>query len=125
MRKKGKQERYKKWKEMSSGLMGITGMDAWMLKNPMATLEEIEKALDERILTLRAQMLEDAIMQANRQENWEGIAKAGRPKCEKCGAVLIARGNRTRILQTSGGQEVKMERKYVSCPDCGQGFFSR
>jgi hypothetical protein len=123
MRKKNKQERDKKWKEMSSGLMGVTGMTEWMSQHPTATLEEIEEALDERILTLRAQMLEDAITQASKQEDWEGRAKEDRPKCEQCGTPVIARGKRTRILQTSGGQEVKIERRYVSCPDCGEGFF--
>src|SRR5262245_315705 len=99
MRKKNKQKRDGKWKEMSSGLMDVTGMTEWMSQHPKATLEEIEEALDERILTLRAQMLEDAMMQASRQEDWEGMAKEDRPKCEQCGAVLIARGKRTRFLQ--------------------------
>lgn len=123
MRRKRKQEREGKWKEMSAGLMGITGMQAWMEQHPVSSLEEIEEALDERIQMLRAQMLEDAIMQATKQEDWKGVSKEKRPKCERCGVTLIARGKRTRILQTSGGQEVKIERSYGSCPDCGQGFF--
>ena len=123
MRKKRKQEREGKWKEMSRGLMGITGMEEWVAQHPAATLQEIEEALDERILTLRAQMLEDAMMQVTRQEDWKVLAKEDRPKCERCGVALIARGKRTRILQTSGGQEVKIERSYGSCPDCRQGFF--
>jgi ribosomal protein S27AE len=123
MRKKNKQKREGKWKEMSDGLMGITGMEEWIERNPTSTLEEIEEALDERILELRAQMLEDVIMRISQQEDWKGVSKEERPKCERCGVALIARGKRTRILQTSGGQEVKIERSYGSCPDCGQGFF--
>ncbi|MEO7021264.1 MAG: hypothetical protein ABI234_13995 [Ktedonobacteraceae bacterium] len=26
-------------------------------------------------------------------------------------------------MQTSGGQQVKIERKYGTCPQCGQGIF--
>ena len=123
MRKKNKQEREEKWKEMSGGLMQMTGMSEWLAEHPHATLEEIEEALDGRMSILRAQMLEDAVIKVSQQENWRDASKEERPKCEGCGAALIARGKRTRLLQTSGGQQVKLERSYVSCPDCGQGFF--
>jgi predicted RNA-binding Zn-ribbon protein involved in translation (DUF1610 family) len=123
VRRKKKQEREKKWGEMSGGLMQLLGMNEWLLQHPAATLEEIEASLDERMSVLRAQMLEDAVMNVSQQENWRDASKEERPKCEGCGAALIARGKRTRLLQTSGGQQVKLERSYVSCPDCGQGFF--
>jgi ribosomal protein S27AE len=124
MRKKNKQEREGKWKEMSGGLMQVTGMNEWIAEHPHATLEETEKVLDERMSIVRAQMLEDAISEMGRQESWKDAPKEKRPKCERCGAALIARGKRTRFLQTSGGEQVKIERSYTSCPDCGQGFFS-
>jgi predicted RNA-binding Zn-ribbon protein involved in translation (DUF1610 family) len=123
MRKKKKQEREEKWKEMSGGLMQVTGMSEWLVEHPNATLEEIEEALDGRISILRAQMLEDAVIKVSQQEDLRDVPKEKRPKCEGCGTALIARGKRTRLLQTSGGQQVKIERSYASCPDCGQGFF--
>jgi hypothetical protein len=103
--------------------MQMTGMSEWLAEHPHATLEEIEEALDGRMSILRAQMLEDAVIKVSQQENWKEVPKEKRPKCERCGAALIARGKRTRLLQTSGGQQVRIERNYVSCPDCGQGFF--
>jgi ribosomal protein S27AE len=108
---------------MSGGLMQMTGMSEWIAEHPNATLEETEAVLDERISILRAKMLEGAIIEMNRRENWKDAPKEHRPKCERCGAALIARGKRMRLLQTSGGQQVKIERSYASCPDCGQGFF--
>jgi RNase P subunit RPR2 len=43
--------------------------------------------------------------------------------CEQCGQALQARGRARRRWQTHGGQEVEVERTYVSCSQCGGGFF--
>ena len=82
MRKKKKQEREKKWKEMSGGLMQVTGMSEWLAEHPNATLEEIEEVLDGRISILRAQMLEDAVVKVSQQEDLRDVPKEKRPKCE-------------------------------------------
>src|SRR5437016_5251803 len=42
---------------------------------------------------------------------------------EQCGQALQARGRAKRRWQTHGGQEVEVERTYVSCSQCGGGFF--
>jgi YgiT-type zinc finger domain-containing protein len=43
--------------------------------------------------------------------------------CEQCGQPLQARGRAKRRWQTHGEQQVEVERTYVSCPQCGSGFF--
>ena len=43
--------------------------------------------------------------------------------CEPRGQPLQARGRAKRRWQTHGGQQVEVERTYVSCPQCGGGFF--
>src|SRR6266481_4912163 len=42
---------------------------------------------------------------------------------EQCGQPLQARGRARRRWQTQGGQQVEVERTYVTCPQCGGGFF--
>lgn len=83
---------------------------------------EIEEAIDERLAKLRAQMMEDA-MRMSEQAEWSQEPREQRPRCEHCGAALLARGKQTLWLQTSDGQEVKLERTYGTCPQCGQGVF--
>jgi hypothetical protein len=42
--------------------------------------------------------------------------------CEKCGQPRHSRGRAKRWWQIHGGQEVEVERTYVTCPQCGGGF---
>ena len=48
----------KQWQKLSDETMEELG--EWREQNPKATLREIEKALDERIMKLRAKVLEEA-----------------------------------------------------------------
>ena len=122
MRRKRNQEREAKWQGMSDEMMILTGMMDWRQQHPKATLREIEEAIDERLAKLRAQMLEDAVHMSERAE-WSQDPQEQRPRCEHCGMPLLARGKQTRFLQTNGGQDVKLERTYGTCPQCGQGVF--
>ena len=92
----------------------------WRAAHPKATLAEIEHAVDEQMYRLRARMIEQA---AQASAAAESDASQGRV-CEQCGQPLQARGRAKRRWQTHGGQEVEVERTYVSCPQCGGGFFS-
>jgi RNase P subunit RPR2 len=91
----------------------------WRAPHPHATLAEIEQAADEQIHRLRAHMLEQAAQAsaAAESEASQGLV------CEQCGRPLQARGRAKRRWQTQGGQQVEVERAYVSCPQCGGGFF--
>ncbi len=91
----------------------------WRAAHPRATLAEIEYAVDEQMNRLRARMIEQAAQAsaAAESETSQGLV------CEQCGQALQARGRAKRRWQTHGGQEVEVERTYVTCPQCGGGFF--
>lgn len=91
----------------------------WRQSHAQATLAQIERAVDEQMNRLRAQLIEE-VAQASAAAGSE--SNAGRV-CEQCGQPLQARGRARRRWQTQGGQQVEVERTYVSCPRCGGGFF--
>jgi YgiT-type zinc finger domain-containing protein len=105
------------WKDQ--GEEALATVAQWRVAHPKATLAEIEQAVDEQIHRLRAQMIEQAAQAsaAAESEASQGLV------CEQCGQALQARGRARRRWQTQGGQQVEVERTYVSCPQCGSGFF--
>ena len=105
------------WK--GQGEEAVATVAQWRGAHPKATLAEIEQAVDEQIHRLRAQMIEQAAQAsaAAESEVSQGLV------CEQCGQPLQARGRARRRWQTQGGQQVEVERTYVTCPQCGGGFF--
>jgi RNase P subunit RPR2 len=105
------------WK--GQGEEAVATVAQWRVAHPKATLAEIEQAVDEQIHRLRAQMIEQAAQAsaAAESEVSQGLV------CEQCGQPLQARGRARRRWQTQGGQQVEVERTYVTCPQCGGGFF--
>ena len=91
----------------------------WRAAHPKATLAEVEQAVDEQMNRLRARMIEQAAQAsaAAESEVSQGLV------CEQCGQSLQARGRAKRRWRTQGGQEVEVERSYVTCPQGGGGFF--
>ena len=91
----------------------------WRVAHPQATLAEIEQAVDEQLNRLRARLIEQAAQAsaAAESEASQGLV------CDQCGQALQARGRARRQWQTHGGQQVEVERTYVTCPPCGGGFF--
>jgi hypothetical protein len=108
------------WRELSEDV--LTGMKAWRLQHPRATLSEIEAALDERLARLRARMLEDAA-RASAAAEWDAARGETPPVCPQCGTPLQARGGHPRQLQTHGGQSLTLQREYGVCPKCRTGLF--
>ncbi len=100
----------------------LSGMKAWRDQHPKATFNEIEEALDERLATLRARMLQDAAL-ASTASDWSQAAPEERPVCPLCGNRLVARGKKTRRLHTQGGKEITLSRSYGVCATCESGFF--
>lgn len=101
----------------------LTGMKEWRLQHPRATLREIEVALDERLARMRARMLEDAAMASTAAE-WEEADKSEHPVCPACGQEVKGGGVVSgRCLQTQGGQEITLKRRYGVCAHCGVRFF--
>src|SRR5712692_497669 len=105
------------WQEQAEEAMAAVAQ--WRVAHPQATLAEIEQAVDEQMNRLRARMIEQAAQAsaAAESEASQGLV------CEQCGQPLQARGRAKRRWQTHGGQQVEVERTYVSCPQCGGGFF--
>ncbi len=108
---------HERWKEQGEGTFAAVAQ--WRAAHPQATLAEIEQAVDEQLNRLRARMIEQAAQAsaAAESEASQGLV------CEQCGQPLQARGRAKRRWQTHGGQQVEVERTYVSCPQCGGGFF--
>ncbi len=108
------------WRVLSESV--FEEMESWRKEHPTATFKEIEDELDARISGMRAQMLTD-LAQLSPKRDWSGQEPEKRPQCPHCGTVLQARGQHERCLETQGGHEVKLSRKYGTCPQCGSGFF--
>lgn len=108
----------KEWREISEEI--LVGMTEWRQQHPKATFGEIEEELDQRLSELRARMLADLAV-TSASADWGAGSEA--PVCPHCGARLQAKGKKKRRLQTRGGREVKLEREYGVCPQCGQGIF--
>jgi|SRR5579859_1402314 len=105
------------WKEQAEE--AVLTVAQWRGAHPQATLAEIEQAVDEQMNRLRARLIEQAAQAsaAADSEASQGLV------CEQCGQALQARGRARRRWQTQGGQQVEVERTYVTCPQCGGGFF--
>ena len=118
-KKKNKGERSAQMQAVSAGLQDVLGMNQWRAAHPKATLREIEEAVDAQVNQLRAQLIQELVHMGEVGE-W---SEEERARCERCGTVLVARGKQMRYLQTNGGEALKLERSYGTCPDCGQGIF--
>jgi ribosomal protein S27AE len=99
-----------------------SGMADWRAAHPKATFSEIEAALDERLNRLRARLLADLAL-ASTASDVQAASREERPRCERCGTVMQARGPSERKLLTQGGAEVRLQRSYATCPRCGDGAF--
>src|SRR5258706_10088939 len=116
--KKNQRERSEQMQQVSAGLRDVLGMTQWRKEHPKATWAEIEAAVDERINQVRAQLIEDMV-QMGESEPWKERPQEERPQCRTCGKPLVARGEQTRFVQTSGVAAIKLSRPYGSCPQCG------
>ncbi len=112
--------RFAEWGPLSDEV--ISEMSEWRRLHPRATLTEIETALDACLHRLRAQMLSD-LAQSSPLADLAALPPAERPHCPSCGVPLQARGRKTRHLQTTGGQDLPIERSHATCPACGAGLF--
>ena len=99
-----------------------TGMADWRAAHPKATFSEIEAALDERLNQVRARVLADLAM-ASTAADLQAASAAERPRCARCGVVLQAQGQSDRGVLTQGGAEVRLQRSYATCPQCGERSF--
>ena len=93
------------------------GMGEWQREHPKATFTEIERALDERLYKVRAKILEEMVKE--REASLRGSVE----RCPECENKLKDAGKRKRQITTAGDQSIEMERRYLTCPECGAGLF--
>ena len=109
-----------RWRRLSEAV--LTGMQDWRAAHPRATFAEMEAAVDERLNTLRARMLEDLAL-ASRATHLGAADAPECPACPTCGGRLQARGRQTRTVTVQGEQPVRLRRTYAVCSACGTGLF--
>lgn len=102
--------------------LGLMEMKEWQEAHPRATLAEIESAVAVRWARVQAKVVE-ARVQARAAPPINSQAEAVRPRCPQCGQALQGRGRHRRRVQTTGNQEITLEREYAVCPACGTGLF--
>ena len=108
----------KGWRELSAET--LSGMAEWRKQHPKATLREIEKALDERMMKLRAKVLEEAA-QLSEMQTWTESEDV--PICPDCKKALEFRVKGKRELQTQGGHSIQLERDTASVQNADRAFF--
>lgn len=109
-----------RWSEDAGSVW--VGLADWRAAHPKATFREIEAELDARLNQMRARVLADLAL-ASAATGLQAASRAERPRCATCRTVLRARGASDRTLLTQGGAEVRLERSYATCPQCGDGSF--
>jgi len=110
----------RRWNALAEEVM--TGMAEWRVQHPRATFRQIETALDERLARMRARMLQDLAL-ASSAADWDQVPEHEHPRCPQCGQPLERESKHTRHLQTQGGQDLALERRYGTCLACGAGLF--
>lgn len=94
-------------------------MEVWRQAHARATFAEIEAAVEERLSTLRAELIEQEIAMKAAAEATDG---SERPRCPTCGQPTEA-WMRERRVTVQGNCPVQLRRRYVVCPACGVGHF--
>lgn len=87
----------------------------WREANPQASFDEIAEQVTPRRRALMGELLGELAKQ-------EGDGRYARVVCEECGEEMEASGRRSREVIHSEG-EVRLERAYHHCGECGRGFF--
>jgi len=109
-----------RWQQLADEV--YTGMKEWRLAHPRASLSAIEAALDARLASVRARLLQDIALTSAAAD----VAHAPpteRSRCPECGHGLEARGQEVRTLTTTGDRSITLPRSRAVCPACEAGLF--
>jgi ribosomal protein S27AE len=109
-----------RWQPLSQEV--THAMKEWRVAHPRATFREMESALDLQLARLRTQMLQDLAL-SSPSVDVPTLPASERPTCPTCGVRLEAQGTQVRTLLTEHDQTIELTRSYVTCPQCGAGFF--
>jgi RNase P subunit RPR2 len=107
-------------RDMSDEL--IREMKIWNASHPGASFLEIEVKARELASKLEARLIQDSAQEREKEHRLEREEK-DRSTCPNCHVVLLSRGKHVRRLQGTMGREIQLERTYMTCPQCGTGFF--
>jgi YgiT-type zinc finger domain-containing protein len=91
-----------------------SALASWRATHPHATFAEIEEAVEEQIVRIRARMLEQVVADGPSHDH---------PICRACGATMVPRSEGVRELTVAGDEAVHLQRPYAVCPSCGAGLF--
>jgi len=98
-------------------------MKGWRREHRKATFNDIESTVDEKLAGIRAQIMEDLVLDSGSRE-WAGKPAAERPKCPACGAPsLQSNGEKKRRLTTEHEQTIELRRSQGRCAECGASLF--
>ena len=89
-------------------------LTAWHATHPDATFAEIEQAVEGQLDQIRTQLV------GERTGPRVGEAQ---PLCPHCGGTMRSQTRRSREVVLRGDQVLKLDRAYLVCPSCGEGFF--
>ena len=92
-------------------------LDRWETAHPEATMREIELRVEQAMAQLGVQIMADIAM------GRETTMRPADMRCPKCGNPTIRRGRRERQLKGAHDEAVVVTRGYVTCRECGHGFF--
>lgn len=109
------QEQKAKWTDEMAAIGDE--LKRWEAEHPKATMREIELRVEQAMAQLGVQVMAGLAM--GREAN----ARADKVCCPKCGGPTIRRGHRPRQLKGAHDESVVLTRQYVTCPQCGHGFF--
>ena len=87
---------------------------AWHATHPDATFAELEAAVEDQLARVRAHLL------AERSGPRAGETA---PACRVCGTTMLPRTRAKRTLTLRGDAALELERDYLVCPSCEEGFF--
>jgi hypothetical protein len=110
----------KRWRERSEDV--LSGMKAWRLAHPKATLRESEEAAAERMSRREAQLVQGTAL-ASPQRTGSQLPEEEHPRCRVCELLLRECGEHTRTLQGTGGKAIALKRHDGTGSLCGAGLF--
>ena len=106
-------------KEKWIGEMEAIGeeLERWETEHPDAMMRDIELRVEQAMAQLGVQIMAELAMTRERRSNGEA------EHCPRCGGPTIRRGRRQRQLKGAHDESVVLTRGYVTCQECGHGFF--
>jgi hypothetical protein len=102
-----------------TGEMAAIGeeLERWQAEHPNATMRDIELRVEQAMSQMGVQIMAELAMTRERRSSSEAV------RCPKCGGSTIRRGRRQRQLKGAHDESVVLTRGYVTCQECGHGFF--